>query len=395
MDGPVLLCMGTRSEIIKMAPLHRALKRREVPVAVLHTGQREELAWPLFEFFGMHPDRIVKLVRTSDSLAHLSALLLEELNGVFLGFNPAAVLVHGATSSALMSALAAFYRKIPVGHVEAGLRSGAMYDPFPEEKNRELIARLAQWHFAPTELAKSNLLREGVDPARIHKVGNTAIDAARWGSRHVDGLPGQGVTVLPESLAALPGTLIGKRLILVTAHRRENWGEGIESIARAVCQALVESNDICVVWPVDTHPRVQSAVHAAMAGLQRDAASRLFLAEPLTYAALLWVLRHAWLAMTDSGGLQEEAIAMRVPVFVLRETTERPELITAGGGIVVGNDARTILDKLATLASSEPLHTRMRQAINPFGDGGTGEAIANILCDALGTADHELEDAHH
>ena len=395
MNGPVLLCMGTRSEIIKMAPVHRALKRTNLPVAVLHTGQREELAWPLFEFFGMRPDRIVKLVRTSDSLAHLSALLLEELNGVFLGFNPTAVIVHGDTSSAFMSALAAFYRRIPVGHVEAGLRSGDMYDPFPEEKNRELIGRLARWHFAPTEQAKENLVREGVDPARIYRVGNSAVDAARWGSRQVNALPGQGVSALPESLSMLPGARVGKRLVLVTAHRRENWDEGVDSIARAICQALVESNDLCVVWPVDKHPRVQAAVQAATSGLSRDAAARLFLCEPLNYPAVLWVLKHAWLVMTDSGGIQEEAIAMQVPVFVLRDTTERPELISSGGGIVVGTDPRTILDRLATLAASESLHAKMRQAVNPFGDGHSGEQIANVLSEALGSADHELADAHH
>lgn len=396
MEGPILLCMGTRTEIVKMSPLHRALKKSQVPVAVLHTGQQEDMAWQLFDFVEMRPDRIVKLVRTNDSLAHLSALLLEELYGVLLGFNPRAVVVHGHSSGALMAALAAFYRKIPVGHVEAGLRSGSMYDPFPEEKNRELIGRLARWHFAPTEQAQSNLVREGIHAEHIHKVGNTIVDAIRWGVERVVSLPGEGVSVLPEPLAELPKALAGKRLVLVTANRRENWGEGIALIARTIRQTLAQSPDLCIVWPVDTNPNIQPAVYAAFDGLAPAEQSRLFLCDPLAYPALLWILQHAWLAMTDSGGLQEEAASLGVPVFVLRETTERPELIAAGGGILVGTEPRTILDKLATVMSSDATHRRMRQAKNPFGDGKTGEAIASILCAALGDTEEKAVDlAHH
>lgn len=395
MAGPILLCMGTRTEIIKMSPLHRALKRSRVPVAALHTGQQEEMAWQLFDFLEMRPDRIVKLVRTNDSLAHLSALLLEELYGVLLGFNPRAVVVHGHSSGALMAALAAFYRKIPVGHVEAGLRSGSMYDPFPEEKNRELIGRLARWHFAPTEQAEANLVREGIQADHIHRVGNTIVDAIRWGVRRVSDLPGEGASVLPETLAGLPAARDGKRLVLVTANRRENWGENIALLARTIRQALESSPTLCVVWPVDTNPNVQPAVYAAFEGLAPEPRNRLFLCDPLAYPALLWILQHAWLAMTDSGGLQEEAASLGVPVFVLRETTERPELIAAGGGILVGTEPRTILDKLATITQSEAAHRRMRQAKHPFGDGKSGAAIADILCAALGNTEEEAADLEH
>ena len=395
MNGPILLCMGTRTEIVKMSPLHRALSRSPIPVAVLHTGQQREMAWQLFDFLEMRPDRIVKLVRTNDSLAHLSALILEELYGVLLGFNPRAVIVHGHSSGALMAALAAFYRKIPVGHVEAGLRSGSMYDPFPEEKNRELIGRLARWHFAPTEQARSNLMREGIDSERIHCVGNTIVDAIRWGVRHVASLPADGASVLPEPLAALPKALSDKRLVLVTANRRENWGEGIALIARTIRQALESNPGLVIVWPVDSNPNVQPSVYAQFEGLAAEPQSRLFLCDPLAYPALLWMLQNAWLVMTDSGGLQEEAASLGVPAFVLRETTERPELIAAGGAVLVGTEPRTILDKLATVMTSEAVYRRMRQAKNPFGDGRTGQAIADILCAALGDAEAETADLEH
>ena len=246
--------MGTRPEIIKMAPVYRALKNSSLPVRLLHTGQHEEMAWPLYQFFGIAPDHLLKIERTSGSLAHLSALLLEQIDAVFQQDAPAAVLVHGDTSSALSATLAAFYRKIPIGHVEAGLRSGSMYDPFPEEKNRELIGRIASWHFAPTPIAESNLLREGIDSKKIYRVGNTIVDATLWGVGHVDSLPSQGISTLPTSLANLPAVLPGRRLLLVTAHRRENWGKGIASVASAVLEAVQNEENLCVVWPVHANP---------------------------------------------------------------------------------------------------------------------------------------------
>lgn len=366
-----------------MAPVYRALRKSSIPLRLLHTGQHEEMAWPLYEFFGILPDHLLKLERTSASLAHLSALLLEQIDSVLQKDTPAAVLVHGDTSSALAATLAAFYRKIPVGHVEAGLRSGAMYDPFPEEKNRELIGRIANWNFAPTPIAESNLLREGIDTEKIYCVGNTIVDATLWGVGHVGSLPFQGISTLPASLAKLPAILSGRRLVLVTAHRRENWGEGIASIARAVFEGLQNEVDLCVVWPVHANPQVQKIVRQVFDRASPSVRARIFLTEPINYPALLWVMKRAWLILTDSGGIQEEAMVMGVPVLVLRETTERPELIDVGGGMLVGTDARVIREKLEWLRVDEVSRRKMCNVKNPFGDGRAADRIVNILLQSL------------
>lgn len=383
MNQSILLCMGTRPEIIKMAPVYRALKASALPVRLLHTGQHKEMAWPLYKFFDMLPDYFLKLERTSGSLAHLSSLLLEEIDAVLQQISPSAVLVHGDTSSALAATLAAFYRQIAVGHVEAGLRSGAMYDPFPEEKNRELIGRIAHWHFAPTPIAEASLLREGLDRKHIYCVGNTIVDATLWGGDYIEKLPEHGITELPPSLKDLPAVLPEKRLILVTAHRRENWETGIASVASAVRHALESDGELCAVWPVHVNPIVQDAVHHVFAGVSPSVAKRLFLTEPLNYPALLWIMKRAWLILTDSGGIQEEAMVMRVPVLVLRDTTERPELIAAGGGIMVGTDAALIGEKIEWLHADEHSRQKMCKVKNPFGDGHAADHIRDILLDSL------------
>ncbi|PUA18823.1 non-hydrolyzing UDP-N-acetylglucosamine 2-epimerase [Glaciimonas sp. PCH181] len=383
MNPSILLCMGTRPEIIKMAPVYRALKASALPVKLLHTGQHKEMAWPLYKFFDMLPDYFLKLERTSGSLAHLNGLLLEEIDAVLQQISPAAVLVHGDTSSALAATLAAFYHQIAVGHVEAGLRSGAMYDPFPEEKNRELIGRIAHWHFAPTPIAESSLLREGLDSKHIYCVGNTIVDATLWGMNYIDKLPDQGLTSLPPSLKNLPAILPERRLLLVTAHRRENWEKGIASIATAVREALENDEGLCAVWPVHMNPIVQEAVHHVFADVCPGVAKRLFLTEPLNYPALLWIMKRAWLILTDSGGIQEEAMVMRVPVFVLRDTTERPELIAAGGGIMVGTNAAVIGEKMAWLHADGVSRKKMCDVKNPFGDGHAADHIRDILLQSI------------
>ena len=382
-NAGVLICMGTRPEIIKMAPVYRALQASRLGVAILHTGQHEEMAWPLYEFFGMRPDHVVNLTRSSAALSHLSARLLEEIADVVQQLRPKAVLVHGDTSSTLNAALAAFYEQIPIGHVEAGLRSGSMYDPFPEEMNRSLVGRVAQWHFAPTQQASENLRREGVPSERVHVVGNTIVDAAIWGSEHLDQRPESATEMIDCGLHHVPDLLPGRKLVLVTAHRRENWGAGIAGIATAIRRLLETIPELCVVWPVHANQAVRKTVYAAFEGLAPEPASRLVLCEPLNYSALLWVLQHSWLTMTDSGGIQEEAIAVKVPVFVLRETTERPELLDAGGGILVGAGTDAICERFNWLLNDQMAYARMRQAKNPFGDGHAADYIARILEQSL------------
>ncbi len=378
-ERPVLISVGTRPEIIKMAPVHRALQHSGVPVSWVHTGQHREMADTLYAFFDIHPDHEVRLERRNGSLSHLNALLLEGLSEVFERVRPRAVLVHGDTTSTLASAQAAFYMHTPIGHVEAGLRTGNAAEPFPEEKNRELTARLARWHFAPTRQAAANLRSEGVAGADVHIVGNTAVDAALDGTDRLHTLLGEGRPVLPTALDALRRCGDGWKLVTVTAHRRENWGEGIDAVARAVARLLDSRADLAVVWPVHGNPAVSNAVHGRLDELARRLDGRLTLCEPLDYPALLWCLQRSELVLTDSGGLQEEGAALSRPVLVLRNTTERPELIEAGAGLLVGTDADRIVREVNRLLDDPRALARMREAVNPFGDGHTAERIAGVL----------------
>ena len=383
-SAPVLISVGTRPEIIKMAPVYGELRRRGLPVAWVHTGQHREMAELLYQFFGIQPEHELELQRRHGSLAHLNALLLEGVSEVFERVQPSAVLVHGDTTSTLASAQAAYYLDIPIGHVEAGLRTHKAREPFPEEKNRELTARLARWHFAPTAGAAANLAREGIQSSAIHMVGNTAVDAAKNGMARLETLLASGAAVLPPELAALEPRLAECELITVTAHRRENWGDGIRHIARAVSRLLNQHANLAVVWPVHGNPAVSEVVHAELGAHPAVREGRLVLCPPLDYPALLWCLHHSVLALTDSGGIQEEGAALSRPVLVLRDATERPELIEAGAGILVGTNEQRVVDTVsALLMDSAPL-ARMRHAINPFGDGRSAVRIADVLQVDLG-----------
>lgn len=383
MTKPVILCMGTRPEIIKMAPVYHAMKNAGLPVAVLHTGQHQDMAWPLYDFFNILPRHNIALKRKSDGLADLSASLLAQLGAEIDDIQPSLVLVHGDTSSALMGALAAFYHQIPVGHVEAGLRTHLTYSPFPEEKNRELIARLAQWHFSPTPQARANLLNEGVAEKRIYMVGNTVVDATLWGVRQLDALADQTTDILPPPLHDLQRLPSNARLLLITAHRRENWGDGIANIAEAVKELLIGEPLLHAAWPVHANAKVRATVEQVFASAPANVRQRAHLCEPLNYPALLWLLKKAWLVLTDSGGIQEEAAALNKPVLVLRDSTERPELIRSGLGLLVGNSRSRIVSTTRQLYEDAQIYASMQGGINPFGDGCAGEYIAAIIAKHL------------
>ncbi len=389
MNTSVLLCIGTRPEIIKMAPVYHALKGTPFEPIVLHTGQHEagtetdrQTVWPLYEFFGFLPAYRVDLVRRTETLAHLTALLMEELNELLTYIDPGAVLVQGDTTTAFIAALSAFYRKTPVGHIEAGLRTHNEYDPFPEEKNRQLITRLSRWHFTPTAMASQNLLAEGIPQERIFQVGNTVVDAVQWGIGQLDERIAQG-DLFPRPLQALPDRLQGRRLILITAHRRENWGAKITQIARATRTLLERYPDLVVVWPVHPNPKVHTTVQAGFEKLGPSVSERLYLTPGLSYPVVLWLLKHAWLVMTDSGGIQEEAAATGTPVLVLRDTTERPELLTAGSGMLVGTDPEGIVHHVDRLSAESGRYDAMRSAPNPFGDGHAARYISDALVKSL------------
>ena len=378
----VLLSMGTRPEIIKMAPVYHALRGGPLQPVVVHTGQHRDLAWSLYRFFGMVPDRTLDLRRHRATLGHLNAQLLDATDEVLTRENAQAVLVHGDTSSALSAAMAGFYAGVPVGHVEAGLRSGDLANPFPEEMNRTMIARLARWHFAPTQGAVRNLRREGVAPEAISRVGNTGVDAVRFGLGRLAEVEG-----VPVGLPADAETwLADGELVLVTMHRRENWGAPIEDVAASVVETARAHPHLRVLWPVHPNPEVQSAVRR---GLARGAGAsgvggRIRLVEPLSYPALLWALSRSWLVMTDSGGLQEEAAALGRPVLVLRATTERPEVIEAGGGALIGPSGVSVRAWVRDLAGDPDAHAALTCDENPYGDGRSGCRIAAVMAAEIG-----------
>lgn len=377
-----LLSMGTRPEIIKMAPVYLELKRRGANTLLLHTGQHSDMAAPLYALFGITPDFDIPLDRAAAreanggddrqhcDLALLSSLLLARISSVLLEADPYAVLVHGDTSSALMAALAAFYQQRRVAHVEAGLRSHNLLEPFPEEMNRSVIGRLTYWHFAPTPRARQNLLAEGIPAAHIHVVGNTIVDAVQ--------------AIEPDETAELVQTLksriTGHRLALVTVHRRENHEHGVASIAQAVRELLERHTDLLVVWPVHPNPKVAAAVELELQNMPEGLASRLYLTSPLDYPVLLWVLKNAWVVLTDSGGIQEEAVALGKPVLILRDTTERPEVLETGTGKLLGTKKNSIISEVGVLYSAKsPAQNPGAAMENPFGDGRAAQKICDIL----------------
>jgi len=378
-NNTILLCMGTRPEIIKMAPVYYALKQNGMEPLLLHTGQHEDMAHPMYRFFRIIPDFSLPLTRSSDALYHLSSMLLDKLGGAFDTVRPAAVLVHGDTSSAAMAALAAFYQRIPVGHVEAGLRSHQCYNPFPEEKNREMIARLAQWHFAPTEQASQNLRNEGIRDEQIHMVGNTIVDAVRLAQSDFAETVATTGELSQGNLKMLRFMLEGRRLVFITAHRRENLGRPLLSITSAVRELLEREPDIVVVWPVHSNPKIRATVDEVFADLDSEIHERIFFTPPLSYPATLALLKQSWLVMTDSGGIQEEAACMNLPVLILRETTERPELVAGGSGILVGTDRDVIVKHARRLLEDRKAYEAMRNAPNPFGDGYAAQRIHEVL----------------
>ena len=310
----------------------------------------------------------------------MSAELIDNLAEQFEALKPRAVLVHGDTSSALMAALAAFYLHIPVGHVEAGLRSGNMREPFPEEMNRSVIARLARWHFAPTTEAVSNLRREGISQG-VEQVGNTVVDAVQWAALHLHQLKLAGCALDTQALRWLANSGCAG-LVLVTAHRRENW-DSMESIAQSVQEILNARQELAVVWPLHPNPAVQRSVRGVYDAAPADIQRRWLLTEPLEYAPMVALMVQADLLLTDSGGIQEEGVSLHKPVLVLRNVTERPELIHCGAGKLVGTQREVVVRETLNLLQNAAERHAMQLAANPFGDGKSAQRIAERLCQDL------------
>jgi len=368
----VLVIFGTRPEAIKLAPVVGALAAtRSLEPRVCVTGQHREMLDQMLALFRIRPDRDLAIMRPEQNLFELTGRALDGLRNAIEAERPAAVLVQGDTTTAMAAALAAFYCKVPVGHVEAGLRTNHIYDPFPEEMNRRLTTQLTTWHFAPTERAAESLRREGVLAERIVVTGNTVVDALKTIVAQLDQAPATTPLLSAEQLA-------GRRLILVTGHRRESFGAGLRSICSALRDLAERHADVLIVYPVHLNPAVQQAVHGLLAGQPN-----VVLTAPLDYLPFVDLMRRAYLILTDSGGLQEEAPSLGVPVLVMRETTERPEAIAAGTAVLVGTDRQAIVTAADRLLSDAAAHGRMRAARNPFGDGAAAPRIAAHLEAAL------------
>ena len=360
----VLSVFGTRPEAIKMAPVVRALEARDAICSrVCVTAQHRQMLDRVLEVFHITSDYDLDIMRSGQSLSDVSCAALRGIENVLREEKPEFVLVHGDTSTAFAAALAAFYQRLPVGHVEAGLRSRNKYSPWPEEMNRQLVDRLSDLYFAPTETSRDNLLAEGVDREKIFVTGNTVIDALS-------------ATVSPSySHPELERLEKGERLILLTAHRRENWGEPLRRIFRAARRAAEEIPKVRVICPVHPNPAVRRSAEEVFGGCER-----VRLIEPLDVLDFHNFIARADLILTDSGGIQEEAPALGKPVLVLRDTTERPEGVLAGTLRLVGTDEENILRETRRLLTDQEEYLRMSRAVNPYGDGHAAERIADALC---------------
>jgi UDP-N-acetylglucosamine 2-epimerase len=361
-EATVAVVFGTRPEAIKLAPVIRLLESdQHLRVRVIATGQHREMLDQVLAVFGITPDRDLRVMTTGQSLSQLTARLLALLDPVFVEETPDAVIVQGDTATACAAALAAYYRRIPVGHVEAGLRTGDRYAPFPEEVNRRLVSVLATWHFAPTERARDVLVREGNPAESVAVTGNTVIDALRYVLATTPAPP----SLIPER---------GQRMIVVTAHRRESFGPPFEALCRAIRRIADGYPDVDMCYPVHLNPRVQEPVQRLLAGHPR-----IHLLAPLDYVAFVHLLTRAYLVLSDSGGVQEEAPALGKPVLVMRDATDRPEAVEAGVAKLVGTNEERIVASVSELLDEPRTYATMAQAANPYGDGHASERIVAFL----------------
>lgn len=370
----VMVVFGTRPEAIKMAPLVAALKASpDVETIVAVTAQHRQMLDQVLELFGIVPDEDLDVMQPGQTLAGLTTKILAGMTEVIARHAPDIVLVHGDTTTTFATSLAAFYNRTPIGHVEAGLRTGNLYSPWPEEANRKLTGSLTALHFAPTERSRGNLLAEGVAKDSIHVTGNTVIDALL---AVVDKIRDQ--PELEQALASrFPFLDPTKRLVLVTGHRRENFGSGFEQICQAL-KAIAERGDTQVVYPVHLNPNVQEPVNRVLAGQ-----ASVHLIEPQDYLPFVYLMSRAHLIVTDSGGVQEEAPSLGKPVLVMRDTTERPEAVDAGTVMLVGTDSTRIVAEVSRLLDDPVAYARMSEAHNPYGDGLASSRIAEIVVKAL------------
>lgn len=367
----VLTVFGTRPEAIKMAPLvHQLANDERFDARVCVTAQHREMLDQVLGLFEITPEYDLNIMKAGQTLNDITARILTELKPVLQDFKPDVVLVHGDTATTFAASLAAYYEQIKVGHVEAGLRTGNIYSPWPEEANRKLTGALASYHFAPTATSRQNLLDEGYDENHIYVTGNTVIDALLMVKHKIENN-----RELSDNLATcFPFLDASRRMILVTGHRRESFGGGFERICEALSLIAKKYPDVQIVYPVHLNPNVQEPVNRLLSGLDN-----VYLIEPQEYLPFVYLMNRSYLILTDSGGIQEEAPSLGKPVLVMRDTTERPEAVEAGTVVLVGTDVDVICSKVEHLLENESTYTTMSKAHNPYGNGQSCAHIAEHL----------------
>jgi len=377
----VMLVFGTRPEAIKMAPLVQEFRKHpdQYETLVCVTGQHREMLDQVLNIFGIVPNYDLNIMKPGQDLYDVTARILSGMRDILTRTQPDVLLVHGDTTTSMAVALAAFYQQIPVGHVEAGLRTHNIYSPWPEEMNRQITGRIATYHFSPTPLSRENLLREGIDKSRILVTGNTVIDALyAVVNKMKDDVPLQ--LSLEKELKAAgydTGRLVteeGRRLVLITGHRRENFGDGFLHICRAIKMLSEKYPDVDFVYPMHLNPNVRKPIKEIFG---ENCQSNLFFIEPLEYLSFVYLMEKSHIVLTDSGGIQEEAPGLGKPVLVMRDTTERPEALEAGTVKLVGTDYDKIVSEVSSLLDDAQYYEKMSRAVNPYGDGKACERIVN------------------
>jgi UDP-N-acetylglucosamine 2-epimerase (non-hydrolysing) len=374
----ILIIFGTRPEAIKMAPLVKALQATDFKTQVCVTAQHRQMLDQVLDLFDIQPDFDLDIMQSNQNLYDITASVLLKLKIVLDKYQPDLVLVHGDTTTTLTASLAAFYQRIPVGHVEAGLRTYNLYSPYPEELNRQVTSKITHYHFAPTAGSRQNLLQENIPAEQIVVTGNTVIDALLWVQAQIQASPQRRQQL--EAILAKPINfdLESTKFILVTGHRRENFGRGFENICQALKQIAERQPEVHIIYPVHLNPNVREPVQRILMGLPN-----IHLIEPLDYEPFIYLMSRAYLVLTDSGGIQEEAPSLGKPVLVMRSTTERPEAVEAGTVKLVGTASETIITEVLRLFEDSGAYTRMARAHNPYGDGQACVRIVKTLKEFL------------
>lgn len=379
----VMLVFGTRPEAIKMAPLVKEFQKqpKRVETVVCVTGQHREMLDQVLKIFDIKPDYDLNIMKQGQDLYDVTARVLTGMRDVLKEVKPDVVLVHGDTTTSTAAALAAFYQQIPVGHVEAGLRTHNIYSPWPEEMNRLLTGRLATYHFSPTPLSRNNLIKESVDDRNIIITGNTVIDALYWVVDKIKNnkeLDNELEDILSKAGYDVNRLNNGKKLVLITGHRRENFGDGFINMCTAIKDLTVKYPDLDFVYPMHLNPNVRKPIHEVF-GENLSGLKNMFFIEPLEYLSFVYLMEKSSIVLTDSGGIQEETPGLGKPVLVMRDTTERPEALDAGTVKLVGTDYNKIVNEVSSLIDDKAAYEKMSKAVNPYGDGLACGRIVNAL----------------